>query len=67
MFSRDAKHYRKTPRSLQQAFGPNTDVKDLIANDKPDLIDMICAAVGFTATAFFIVLIGVAFAVALAA
>lgn len=67
MFSRDAKHYRKTPRTAIEAFGPNTDVKDLIANDKPDLIDMICAAVGFAATAFFIVLIGVAFAVALAA
>jgi hypothetical protein len=67
MFSRDAKHYRQTPRSLQQAFGPNTDVKDLIANDKPDLIDMICAAAGIAGTVVFVVLIGVAFAVALAA
>lgn len=25
MFSRDNRHYRATPRSIQQAFGPHTD------------------------------------------
>ncbi|MBB5509598.1 hypothetical protein HDG35_005893 [Paraburkholderia sp. JPY681] len=35
MFSRDAKHYRPTPRSLTQAFGPHARLH--VSRDKTPL------------------------------
>lgn len=44
MFSRDPKHYRPMPRTIQQAFGPYHRFN--VYQKRRAQIDMICAGLG---------------------
>ena len=60
MFSRDIKHYRATPRSTSEAFGPYAEYQpDLRAERRERLIDLLCMAASLIGAATIAVAIGV--------